>query len=1109
MFRVFSVVLCICLFDKKTRIDYFTSNFTFMRKNFSKKGWLCFILFSFITIPVLSQVTTATISGIVKDPSGSAVASATIKIEFPDAGILINLVTKADGRFTVPNLRVGGPYKVTVNHVSFSEESIDNIMLQLGLNNTLEFRMKEKTQELTGVTVQSRSSIFDDKRTGASTNISNRQIRTLPTINRSADDYLRLTPSASPTYNGLSFAGRNGQYNNFSLDGAVFNNPFGLDAPTPGGQANAQPISLDAIDQIQVNLAPYDVTQAGFTGAGVNTVTKSGSNVFSGTAYSFYRSESMTGKKVSKDKLVVPDLSQFQAGFAFGGALQKNKLFYFLSFETEIRTDEATSFVPLNNSNAGNSNTARVLEQDMIDVSTILKNRFNYETGPYKGFTHDQTNYKWLAKLDWNISDVHKFSFTYNGLDASKDKPAHPSAIGRRGPDFTTLQFRNSGYEIVNKLNSFGAELKSNFNSQTANKLRVVYTMFRDQRNPFSAPFPVINISKNNVRYIVAGHEPFSIHNRLNQDAFQITNDFNLYKNNHSFTFGGSFESFKFANSFNLVGYGPTLFFDGDIQTFKNDVPNGNAYVFGAYPLDVDVNYARNRAAADRWTWVNLALGQLSLYAQDEIQASDNLKLTIGLRMDKPVYFKDQFSYENPNFNPNGTYAGTTDIFKPTFSNTDNLTLFNANGTPIQNGPGKDLDNTRLPTGSPLFSPRFGFNWDVKGDRSVQLRGGSGLFTGRFPFVWIGNHIGNPFSFFYNATDKDFRWPQVWRTNVGSDLKTAAGTIFSLDVAYTKDVKAMMVRNYKLGTPTGTLNSGTGDNRKVYLSSNQGSANTYVFTNTNEGHQFNISLQAQQTFANGLFAMFGYNFLIAKDASSISAEISSDAFDRNPILNNANAAINSNSLYGNKHRFIAVASRKFEYGEGKKWATTVSIFGSWTSGNRFAYVYGGDINNDGTGSNDLLYVPTDAEIDQMSFAPFLDVNGNTQSQAAQRSALKQYIAQDKYLNGLRGMHTEKYGGETPWFSQLDLRILQDLMFNAKRKQTIQLSLDFVNLGNLFNSNWGVRQFATTSGFYQPLSVNYNNNSPVYQFDPSLKKTFVDSPDLPSRWQMQIGLRYIF
>lgn len=1077
-----------------------------MRKYVQKSYALTLLIFLCCSTLTFSQVTTATLSGIVRDPKGVPLPAATVVIEWADAGFKQTLPTRGDGRFTVPYLRVGGPYTITVSFVNFQTSVTDNVFLELGQNNSVEIQMKEKAGELKEVTITSRSAAFDNKKTGASMNINSRLIRSLPTISRSADDYLRLTPSASFTYNGLSFAGRNGQYNNFSLDGAVFNNPFGLDAPTPGGQTGAQPISLDAIDQIQVNIAPYDVTQAGFTGAGVNTVTKSGNNNFSGTVYGFYRNESLTGSKIEKNKLVLPDLKQLQAGFSLGGPVIKNKLFYFVSFETEQRKDEASAYVAQNGGNAGKSNTSRVLESDLQQVSAILRSRFNYETGPYQRYTLDQTNYKWLIKADWNINANHRLSFTYNGLDAHKDKPAHPSAIGRRGPDFTTLQFQNSGYEIVNKLQSFGAELKSNFGSDYANKLRVVYTTFRDKRNPFSTPFPVINITKNGVRYIIAGHEPFSINNRLNQDAFQITDNFNMFFKKHTVTVGASFESFKFANSFNLTGYGATLFSEADIKTFIDSVPAGGQYVFGAYPLDVDVAYARNRGMANQWTWYYLTVGQLSAYAQDEWQIADKFRVTYGLRMDVPFYFNA--SYRNPVMNADGTFGNKFDEGEPTFPNNDNLTLFDENGKPLTNGQGKDVDNTRLPAKKLLLSPRVGFNWDIRGDKTVQLRGGSGLFTGRFPFVWLGNHIGNPYSFFYNVTDRDFKWPQVWRSNLGADYKIPLGTIFTVDVAYTKDVNGMMVRNYKLGTPTGTLNSGTGDNRKIYLPGDQGSANTYAFTNTSVGYQFNTTFQAQQYFTGGFYAMLGYNFLIAKDASSISAEISSDAFDRNPILNNANAAVLSRSLYGNTHRIVAAFSKKFTYDE--QWATTISLFGSWNSGNRFAYVYGGDINNDGTGTNDLLYVPTDAEINTMQFAPLTDVNGNVQNAAAQRQGLRNFINNDKYLSERRGQYTEKYAGENPWVSQLDLRILQDFIIPAgKKPTTLQLSLDFVNLGNLLNSNWGVVKYATTSGYFQPLSVSYNNNNPVYQFDPSLTSTFTASPDLPSRWQMQIGLRYIF
>jgi Carboxypeptidase regulatory-like domain len=1077
------------------------------------------VAFFMITIYLTAnaQVTTSTLSGNITSTDGKALSGATIKISYANAGINKSTVSQSNGSYVVPNLKVGGPYSIVVTYTGYLSKTEENIILELGQNTAVDFKLQAGDAVLETVTVTGKSKLFDNQRTGASTNISSRQIRQMPTISRSADDFTRLTPSASSTVNGTSFAGRNGQYNNYSLDGAVFNNPFGLDAPTPGGQTNSQPISLDAIDQIQVNVAPYDVTQAGFTGAGINTVTKSGTNTLAGTVYGFYRNEGLTGKKINEAKVSVPKLDQYQVGFALGGAIKKNKLYYFVNFETEQRQDAPTAFVGQTASNTDKNNTSRVLEQDLIDVRNILKNKFGYETGDYQGFNYKQKSSKWLAKLDWNINKNNSLSFTYNGLDASKEKPAHPSAIGRRGPDFTTLQFKNSGYTINNKLNSFGTELKSNFSSRYANKLRLVYTLFRDNRDPLSSPFPIVNITKNGVRYIIAGHEPFSINNILNQDAFQATDNFNIILPKHTLTFGASYESFKFTNSFNLTGYGPAVFSNADIKTFRDSVPVDGAYVFGAYPLSSDVAYAKNRAAANEWTFYYLTVAQISAYAQDEWKATKNFKLTYGIRVDAPSYSNAKF--KNPNFNGDGTFKGTFQEGSPTIANNDAQVLFDANGNKITNGEGKDLDNTKFPTKKPLLSPRVGFNWDLNGNRTAVLRGGTGLFTGRFPFVWIGNQQANPYTGFYNATDKDFQWPQIWRSNVGFDYKMKTGTILSADIAYSKDRRAMMVRNYNLGTPTGILNSGTGDNRKIYKATDKGTDgpfttnNTYVFTNAkNTGYQFNLSLQAQQTFKNGWYIQGSYNYLIAKDASSISAEISSDAFDRNPVLNNANEAKNSTSLYGNKHRYVFAGIKKFEYGAEKKYATTVSFFANWVSGDRFAYVYGGDINNDGTGTNDLFYVPTDREVDIMQFSNYTDVFGEVQSPAVQRATFKNYLATDKYLSQRRGEYTEKYAGSTPWFSQVDMRILQDFNFkNGKKKNIVQFSMDIQNLGNLLNSSWGLRKLATTSGFYQPLSVSgfSGTGQPIFNFDPSTKSTFTASPDLISRWQMQFGLRYIF
>ncbi|PSL43055.1 TonB-dependent receptor-like protein [Chitinophaga niastensis] len=1064
---------------------------------------MCLSVTFFLLLSVQAQVTTATLSGMVKNEAGQSLPGATVKIAYEDAGINKGLVTKSDGSFLVPNLRVGGPYTVTVSFTGFATKTATNIYLNLGQNTALDLRLSEAASKLNEVVISGRSTIFNDQRTGASTNIGATQIRQLPTISRSADDYLRLTPSASPTYNGISFAGRNGQYNNFSLDGAVFNNPFGLDAPAPGGQTNSQPISLDAIDQIQINIAPYDVTQSGFTGAGVNTVTKSGSNKFSGTVYGFYRNDALSGNKIDGQKFTVPTLDHIQAGFSLGGAIKKNKLFYFINFESEQRKDEASPYVAGNVANAGEITTSRVQEDDLKAVSALLFERYGYVTGPYQHYDLKRSNYKWLAKLDWIISSKHSLSFTYNGMDASQEKTAHPNAINRRGPDAITLQFRNSGYQMVNKLHSFGLELKSNFNDTYANKFRAVFTTFRDKRNPFSTPFPVLNITKYNVPYIVAGYEPFSINNRLNQDALQLTDNFNIILPKHTITIGASFEQFKFGNSFNLTSFGFSVFAGTDINTFLTTA------AAGAY--DGSVSYAKKRAEVDKWTWYYLTVGQLSAYAQDEWNVTGNLKITYGVRMDKALYFPSKASYNSPDINPDGTYAGTNKTGSPTVPNKEKLVLFDENGNPVKNGPGEEIDNTRMPSGKILVSPRVGFNWDIKGDKTVQLRGGTGIFTGRFPFVWVGNAIGNPFTGYYDVTARNFKWPQIWRSNVGLDYKLPTGTVLTTDVSYSKDLNAMMVRDYGLGIPTGTLNSGTGDTRSVYLAADKGNTSTYVFTNTKVGYSFNTSFQAQQTFRKGFFLMLGYNYLIAKDGSSISAEISGDAFDRNPVLGNANKAVESTSLYGNTHRFILAGIKKFNYGKGK-YATTISMFGSWTSGNRFSYVYGGDINNDGSGANDLIYVPAQAEISNMNFAPLTDAAGNTQTAAAQGAALESFIEQDKYLRHHRGQYTGKYAGVTPWFSQVDLRILQDFNFHSKgNTSTLQVSLDVVNLGNLINSGWGLRKYASTTGYYQPITYigKDGGGKAVYQFDPSQKETFITSPDLPSRWQLQLGLRYIF
>ncbi|ELR69817.1 Oar protein [Fulvivirga imtechensis AK7] len=1052
-----------------------------------KKVLLCF---SFLVVGVSwcfgQGVTTASIRGEVTDNNGQGLPGATVIALHEPTGTQYGTSTRADGKYNLPNLRVGGPYTVKVTYIGYAEQQKEGINLLLGQVFELNFNLDEDVQTLGEVVISGNNETFNSDRTGAAEVFDNSQIRKLPTITRSASDIYRLTPSSD----GNSFAGRNDQYNNFSLDGSIFNNPFGLDAATPGGQTDAQPISLDAIDQIQVAVAPYDVTQSGFTGASINAVTKSGTNNFSGTVFGFYRSDALTGEKVKDEEIFVPDLTQLQTGFSIGGPIIKDKLFFFANMEIERREDLGSSFIAKNGPQ-DQINESRVEESDFVAVRDALRS-VGYEPGPYQGYKHDTDNQKGIIKIDWNINNDHTLTATYNFLDATKQKPAHPNAIGRRGPDATTLQFRNSGYAINNKIHSGLLELKSRFSNKTANKLQVGMTKFKDSRDPFSAPFPVLNINKDGIRYIVAGHEPFSIHNRLDQDVFQVNNNFDIYIGVHSITVGGSFEKFKFDNSFNLGVYEPFgyPYPGGTFGPGFNSVQDFVDYV-AAGLLGPVIDHAENtfntNNANDSWALAETNVGQFALYAQDRWDISENFTLTYGLRMDMPLYFntdkkiQENIERKGGTIDEGGSYA-------------PDVVYYDEDGNPVR------FNHTDLPDQTPLISPRVGFNWDIHGNKKLQLRGGSGLFAGRFPFVWVGNQVANPDFFFYTMTEDDFKFPQVWRTSVGVDQRLGDGWIITADLAYTKDINAMMVRNYGLRLPSGEL-SGV-DNRAIYENTDRaqgpfgGATNAYVFTNTDEGRSFNGTLELKRNWTNGLYTSIAYNFLDAKDASSIEAEISGDAYDRNPAIGHVNRARLAPSLYGNKHRVVGNANKTFTY--GGNWSTTVSVFFEYAKGGRFSYTYSGDINNDGSGLNDLIYIPTDNEIDNMAFT------GSAAEQAAQRSALKAFIKQDDYLNDNRGEYAEKYDALSPWYSRWDFRTLQNYKLN--NGHSIEFSIDILNIGNLISSEWGVREFPTNT---QPIGVSVVDGNPTYSFDTNLTDSFTSDTSLQSRWQMQFGLRYSF
>ncbi len=1028
-------------------------------------------------------VTTSSISGKVVDNSGEVVPMANVVAIHTPSGTQYGTTTMDDGSFQIRNMRVGGPYSVIVTFVGFQNAEETGIYLQLNKTANVSITLQPSSTELAEVEILSKTEgELSAEQTGAMTNIDSKQIQSLPSISRSSQDLTRLTPQSD----GNSFGGRNNLYNNFSLDGSIFNNSFGLDYATPGGQADAQPVSLDAIEQIQVSLAPFDVREGGFTGAGVNAVTKSGTNEFKATVYTFLRNENMIGTKISGVDVPNLDFSTSQTGISVGGPIIKNKLFFFINAEAERRDQLAHGFVADDGTNSG-ANVTSVNAADIQAVHDHLLNEWGYEAGAYEGYNHETYNNKFLAKLDWNIAKNHTLTLRYNMLDAWKDILPHPEAIIGRGPTSYRLPFENSSYTINNKIHSFVGELNSIFSNKFANKLLIGYTSFRDTRDPHSEPFPVIDIfDANGNLAITAGSEMFSTNNLLDQDVFQFMDNLTYYANKHTITAGFNVEIFKFNNSFNLFYYPWHMFFGG-VDEF-----------LATTSADMDFNQEVTDSQQKEFAMAEVDVAQIGVYIQDEFEVNDKLNLTFGLRVDAPMYLN--------------TIA------------VSDATLESANfdGFVDENGNSVTVDPSVWPTARLMFSPRIGFNYDAKGDNSLRIRGGSGIFTGRIPFVWLGNQASNPgiypgYTFQVNTTSDDFRFPQVWKNNLAADWKINGGWTVGVEGIYGKDINAVVHRNYNMAAPSQTL-TGTGDGRAIFADFSETNiyssspdaigfleAGAIVMDNVDEGYQFSLTGKVQKIFDFGLRADIAYTYQESKDYTSIPAEIAADAFQRNPIVGNPNDPDLSWSRYGLKHRFISSVMYQKNY---KSMTSSFALITEAGQGNRYSYTYAGDLNQDAILNNDLLYVP--AHSNDIHFGTVVNgVGVEAENAAAQWAALDAYIEQDPYLSTRRGEYTERNGASLPWFMQIDFRFMQDFHFNVKgKKNTIQLSLDVMNIGNMFSSVYGVRQFARTT---TPISVNGldANNVPYFNFDTNLKETYIDDFSVNSKWQMQFGIRYIF
>ncbi|SDA89459.1 TonB-dependent Receptor Plug Domain [Algoriphagus alkaliphilus] len=1072
----------------------------------------------------LSQgVTTSGISGVVSETNGQPLPGANVVATHLPSGTRYGGVSNLDGKFTIPGMRVGGPYRISVSFIGFSTQEVDGIILSLGVFANVNVSLQEDGQELSEVVVtSSKNNLFSNERTGANTSIDNQALTRLPTISRNINDFTRLTPQS----NGQSFAGQDSRLNNITVDGSYFNNSFGLGSGSnPGGRTGVSPISLDAIEQISVNVAPYDVRQGNFTGAGVNTVTKSGTNEYSGSAYYFFRNNNNVGTQAGENTFNPGDFTYKQIGFRVGGPIIKDKLFFFASFEDEKEARPGTTW-RANRGEAIEGNVTRVLASDLDQLSGFLRDKFNYETGPYQDYDNETLGTKFLVKLDYNINDKNKLSLRYNHLNSSTDVLMSNSSslgFGSRNGRPEALNFQNSNYSINENIRSFVAELNSRLRTNMTNSLIVGYTYQDESRGAKGAFFPMVDILQEGATYTSFGFEPFTPNNELRYKTFQIQDNLQIFAGKHTFTLGFSYERYESENVF-FPG-SQSVYTYNSMDDFYKDANN---FLANGNTVPSNVNLRRFQV---RWNNIPgsekpvqpLKVDYVGFYAQDEIQVRSNLKTTFGLRIDVPFFEETALRNE--------------DVEKLFFRNPASAFV--------------NFKTNQLPDPNILWSPRVGFNWDVFSNQKTQVRGGTGIFTGRPAYVWISNQVGNngiltgfaqfdnstarPFNPDPNAykpaevsgtpassyelalTETDFKFPQVWRTNIGVDQQLPAGIVATGEFIYSSDVNGVDYYNGNL--PVHQSQFVGKDNRPRYTRNriNNNIPNAIVLSNQAIGNSWVASFSLEKPFGNGLYVKGAYSYGETRNTVD-PGSIAAGTWFNNPVSrdpNNPGLGISGNNL---GHRVFGVISYNkdiFKFGN-----TSVSLFWeSITIGNG-SYRFAGDMNGDAGTSNDLIYIHANKA--EMNFQQYtVNVGGQPVTFTAQQQAdaWEAYIMQDKYLSANRGKYAERGGAIMPMVSRADFSFAQQLFTNINGKRnTLEFRVDILNVGNLLNPDWGQgKTFNST----QPLVVPANNQGGpadaqgvsqyrLRNFGADLiSETYRPTAGVPDVWRMQFGLRYIF
>ena len=976
-----------------------------------------------------------------------------------------------------------------VTFVGCTAQAREGLYLSLGKVTRQTFALVEAATTLSEVAVTGRrGDPFAADKNGQSYHLSREAIQGVPTVNRSLSDLTKLMPQG----NKNSFGGTNYRFNNLSIDGMATNDVLGFQEPasgaagtvaagTPGALAGTQPISIDAIDEMQVVLSPFNVTLGNFTGANINAVTKSGTNRLAGTVYSFARNQIITGRSVDAARKPIDNYYDIQSGASLGGAIIKNRLFYFANYENQ-RREEPVLFAP---GEPGAIVSVSVAQQ----ISDTLKRKYGYDPGTYGAATIQRNSDKFLLRLDYNISDKHRLSLRDNFVTGHADNLERSANI---------LNFGNQGFRHNSRTNSLVAELKSTFSNQVSNQLIAGLNTVTEGRTYDGRIFPHLEINYNTSTTIFAGTYREAAVYGSGLSTTQLTDNLTIFRNRHTITLGTS-------NELNSIQYRFLTAFNGrwqysSVDAFLQDKPNR---VRGVYNIqNNDPDYNRGIPSADFRAFL------LGTYAQDDYQVTNHLSVQLGLRVDMQLH-------------PDKVPTNPEVARNPQFGQ-------------YQNKFG----------GVPQLNPRASFNYTLNETNTVQLRGGTGLFTGRIPFVWyayahyvsgdpyhnidykpasgsvlpIAENLANlqtlqPGLAEINLIDNNFKLPRDWKSSLAVDVKLPYDLSFTAEGLVSKVVSGVLFQSINFKDNKATF---SGADSRPYFASTGNAAkidplftNVFVMTNTSKGYNYNATFTLAKRIPNRLDASLGYCYGVSRDVVNGVRVSPAANYEWNQSLV-ANDPALAYSNFDLRHKLIG--NLAYTVPVQDKFSLSANLIYIARSGSPFSFVYEGDVNRDGSAKNDLVFVPADAS--QIQLADITGPNNTVLVSARQQYAqLDQYIANDAYLATRRGTYAERNAARTPWTQQLDLRLIAKVPLTKTGSQRLEVSFDFINLGNLLNRDWGLLYFVpnlNNSGYalLDFVRIDAAKNQPVYQFRNPTSTPWQTDP-INSRWQGQVGVRYVF